>query len=139
MVRLDGRMLLPGGCGGNCEARTRPIESIHTLETRNVITKNNGFRQATLRPRSGATDARTGGTPAPNFEKLFGEPSLSWKRGSNRPGSFRRGDEPGDGAAARSCATLESEGLAGREPLQAAQRTWATGGRCGNGPEQARP
>jgi len=118
VVRLMAACLLRAGVV-ELRSQNQTIESIHTLEARNVITNNNRFRQATLRPRSGATDPTELVDASTHFEKLFGR-AVSELEAGVIARELRGEMTPVMERLARSLRTLESEGLAGREPLQAA-------------------
>ena len=70
VVRLMTASLLRAG-KVELRSQNQTIESVQTLEAKNVLTNNNRFRQATLRPRRADEDVDLVDASV-HFEALFG-------------------------------------------------------------------
>lgn len=118
MVRLMTASLLRAG-KVELRSQNQTIDSVQTLEAKNVLTNNNRFRQATLRPREGpkATDLVDASV---HFEHLFGRAVPELEAGVISR-ELRTEMAPLAERLRRMVSKLSSERLPGMEPLQAAQ------------------
>lgn len=71
VVRLLAASLLRAG-KIELRSQNKTIDSIHTLDAKNVLTNNNRFRQATLRPRDGGDNVGDLVDASTHFEAIFG-------------------------------------------------------------------
>jgi hypothetical protein len=118
VVRLMTASLLRAG-KVELRSQNQTIESVQTLEAKNVLTNNNRFRQATLRPREGpkSTDLVDASV---HFEALFGRAVPELEAGVIAR-ELRGEMAPLAERLRRMVGRLSRERLAGQEPLQAAQ------------------
>ena len=121
VVRLMTASLLRAG-KVELRSQNQTVESVQTLEARNVLTNNNRFRQATLRPR--ADEDVDVVAASVHFEALFGRavPELT---AAVIAREVREEVVPIAERLRRTLAVLARERLPGEEPLQAAQNVAA--------------
>lgn len=119
VVRLMTASLLRAG-KVELRSQNQTIDSIHTLDAKNVLTNNNRFRQATLRPRSAGTDPAELVDASLYFEALFGR-AVSELEAGVIARELRGEMAPLGERLRRVLGVLARERLAGQEPLQAAQ------------------
>lgn len=119
VVRLMTASLLRAG---NVELRSQnqTIESIQTLDAKNVLTKNNLFRQATLRPKTNGPGTEGLVDASVHFESLFGRAVPELEAGVIAR-ELRSEMAPLAERLRRMSGLLSQARLEGTEPLQAAQ------------------
>lgn len=118
VVRLMAACLLRAG-KVEVRSQNQTIESVHTLDARNVLTNNNRFRQATLRPRTGGADPLELVDASTHFETLFGR-SVSELEAGVIARELRTEMGPLGERLRRMLGILGGAGLPGHDPLQAA-------------------
>lgn len=122
VVRLMTASLLRAG-KVELRSQNQTVESIQTLEAKNVLTNNNRFRQATLRPREGpkGTDLVDASV---HFEALFGRAVPELEAGVIAR-ELRAEMAPLAERLRRIGGLLARERLEGQEPLHAAHAVTA--------------
>ena len=119
VIRLMAASLLRAG-KIEFRSQNQTIESADTLEAKSVLTNNNRFRQATLRPKSGGVDPAELADASSHFESIFGRAVTELTTGVIAR-DLREEMGPVSERLGRMVACLETEGLVGHDPLEAAK------------------
>lgn len=117
VVRLATAGLLRAG-KVELRSQNQTIESVQTLEAKNVLTNNNRFRQATVRPRE--TIEVDIVSASMHFERIFGR-AVQELTPAIVAQELRKEMTPLAERVRKAVGVLASQGLLGQDPLLAAQ------------------